>query len=127
MENPNTEDVTAIRILKILLHKQKNGIDTIVAWTPGRVGIRGGGDEVAHSLATSNTGVLPNHLQPFLRASSQFVGHPYANLSSSAYFEMARLRRFLKHINRERFKDVTPPRIFQNFTLTQFKETLINN
>ncbi|KAH7957120.1 hypothetical protein HPB52_015557 [Rhipicephalus sanguineus] len=35
IENPNTEDVAALRIRKILLHKQKNGIDTRVAWTPG--------------------------------------------------------------------------------------------
>lgn len=126
IENPNTEDVAALRIRKILLHKQKNGIDTRVAWTPGHVGIQGGGNEVAHSLATSNAGVLPYHLQPLLHGSPDLGCHPYTNLPPSSHSEMARLRCFLKYTNRERLKDVTPPRIFKNLALSRSQEIFIN-
>lgn len=126
VENPNTEDITALRIRQILQHKQKNGIDARVSWTPGHVGIQGGGNEVAHSLATSNAGVLPYHLQPLLRETPDLVDHPYVNVTPNSHFYMARLRSFLRFLNRERLKDATPPRIFKDLSLSRSHEIFIN-
>lgn len=126
IEDPSVEDITAIRIRHILQHKQKNGIDVRVAWTPGHVGAQGGGNEVAHGLATSQSGVLPFRLQPLLHGSPDLGDHPYADLPPNSHFEMARIRRFLKYANRERLKHLTPPHMFKDLALSRSQEIFIN-
>lgn len=126
IEDPKSEDATAQRIRQILQHKQRNGVDARVTWTPGHVVAQGGGNEVVHGLATSQSGVLPAHLQPLLHGSPDLCDHPYADSPPGGRFEMARVRHYLRVLHRERLKHITPPNVFKNLPLSRSQEIFIN-